>query len=54
MKVYNENHHSSVHPELLNELASYRYWRNFKADEYIEQKTALLKKMQQQEHKNFV
>ena len=50
MKVYNENHHSSVHPELLNELASYRYWRNFKADEYIEQKTALLNRYMSQCH----
>ena len=50
MKVYNENHHSSVHPELLNELAHYRYWRNFKANEYIEQKTALLNRYMSQCH----
>ena len=50
MKVYNENHHSSVHPELLNELARYRYWRNFKADKYIEEKTALLNRYMSQCH----
>lgn len=50
MKVYNENHHNSVHPELLKELARYRKSRNFKADKYIEKKTALLNRYMHQCH----
>lgn len=42
MKVYNENHYSKLHPQLLNELKRYRRERAFNAKDYINQKTTLL------------
>lgn len=42
MKVYNENHHSKLHPQLQNELKRYRQERAFNAKDYIAQKTTLL------------
>ena len=44
MKVYNENHYSKLHPQLLNELKRYRQERAFDAKDYINQKTILLNK----------